>query len=322
MRVLSRTVAALIGLMLLVFAGAAFADDDGSNAAPAVVALEATNVGSTGALLRGEINPKGRATTYVFEYGTTTAYGLQTASASSVSSSWELVSARVDGLQPGTTYHYRLVATNSKATKLASDRTFTTLAASEDEDESLRPQLGTSVAVKPGRGEVRVRLPGTSSFVPLRYGSELPVGSVLDARRGAVALTAALPSGQTQTGHFGGGRLLIRQNRRGLVDLHLRGRFCSRSAGTRRTAQGSAVVHAARRARSGRRLWGRDRGGRFRTHGKHSHATVRGTRWLVEDRCDGTLTRVTAGSVVVRDTVRGKRVIVRAGERYLARPRR
>jgi ferric-dicitrate binding protein FerR (iron transport regulator) len=82
------------------------------------------------------------------------------------------------------------------------------------------------------------------------------------------------------------------------------------------------VVLAARRARSGRRLWGRDRGGRFRTHGKHSHATVRGTRWLVEDRCDGTLTRVTAGSVVVRDTVRGKRVIVRAGERYLARPRR
>src|SRR3712207_6890811 len=40
--------------------------------------------------------------------------------------------------------------------------------------------------------------------------------------------------------------------------------------------------------RSARRLWGRDKGGRFRTHGKNSHATVRGTRWLVEDRCDGT----------------------------------
>jgi hypothetical protein len=48
---------------------------------------------------------------------------------------------------------------------------------------------------------------------------------------------------------------------------------------------------------------------------------VRGTRWLVADTCKGTLTRVTAGSVVVRDTVRNKRLVLDAGERYLARPR-
>jgi hypothetical protein len=48
---------------------------------------------------------------------------------------------------------------------------------------------------------------------------------------------------------------------------------------------------------------------------------VRGTRWLTVDRCDGTLTRVTDGAVVVRDFARQRRVLVRAGEAYLAQPR-
>ena len=320
-----RLIAAQIGVILLVFAAAAFAQNgSGPNAKPDVVTLEAADVSTTGARLRAEVNPRGHPTTYFFEYGISTEYGLQTALAAADKSDWQLASTRIDGLALGTTYHYRLVATNSKGTTLGSDRSFTTLAPGDEtpdgDEPALRPQLATSVAVKPSRGEVRVRLPGTSSFAPLGSNSELPVGSELDARRGVVALTAALPSGRTQTGRFGGGRFLIRQNRRGLVDLHLRGSFCSRAA-ARRSAEGSAAAVAARR-RAGRRLWGRDRGGRFRTHGRNSHATVRGTRWLVADGCEGTLTRVTSGSVVVRDTVRRKRVIVRAGARYLARSRR
>ncbi|MGH2847489.1 MAG: hypothetical protein ACRDL0_15975, partial [Thermoleophilaceae bacterium] len=77
-----------------------------------------------------------------------------------------------------------------------------------------------------------------------------------------------------------------------------------------------------RRTRRVRRLWGRDDGGRFRTHGRNSHATVRGTTWVTVDRCDGTFTRVRDGSVRVRDLVRRRGVTVRAGEGYLARPRR
>ena len=46
---------------------------------------------------------------------------------------------------------------------------------------------------------------------------------------------------------------------------------------------------------------------------------MRGTRWVVSDRCDGTLTRVVRGSVTVRDRVHNKTVILRAGEQYLAR---
>jgi hypothetical protein len=47
-------------------------------------------------------------------------------------------------------------------------------------------------------------------------------------------------------------------------------------------------------------------------------ATVRGTSWYTEDRCDGTLTRVSQGSVSVRDLVNDRTVIVRAGHSYLA----
>ena len=69
------------------------------------------------------------------------------------------------------------------------------------------------------------------------------------------------------------------------------------------------------------RLWGNGKG-RFRTTGRHSAATVRGTIWLTEERCDGTLTRVTRGSVTVRDTTARRTVVVRAGRSYLARAQR
>ena len=70
-----------------------------------------------------------------------------------------------------------------------------------------------------------------------------------------------------------------------------------------------------------RRLWG-DGKGRFRTKGKHSAATVVGTKWLVEDRCTSTLTRVARGKVTVRDFVKKKTVLVKTGKKYVARARR
>ena len=69
-----------------------------------------------------------------------------------------------------------------------------------------------------------------------------------------------------------------------------------------------------------RRLWGRGKGS-FRTRGRRAVATVRGTTWIVSDRCEGTLTSVKEGVVAVRDLVRRKTVIVRGGKRYLARKR-
>jgi ferric-dicitrate binding protein FerR (iron transport regulator) len=71
-----------------------------------------------------------------------------------------------------------------------------------------------------------------------------------------------------------------------------------------------------------RRLWGRDRHGRFRTRGRNGQATVRGTRWLTEDRCDGTLFKVKKGAIDVRARGVHRVVRVRAGHRFLARARR
>jgi hypothetical protein len=59
--------------------------------------------------------------------------------------------------------------------------------------------------------------------------------------------------------------------------------------------------------------------GRFRTRGRFSATTVRGTEWDTIERCDGTLTRVHRGVVVVHDLRLGKDVTVRAGASYLAR---
>ena len=70
-----------------------------------------------------------------------------------------------------------------------------------------------------------------------------------------------------------------------------------------------------------RRLWGNAKG-RFRTRGKYASATVRGTIWLTEDRCDGTLVRVRSGRVEVNDLVAKRRVVVRGGQSYLAKARR
>jgi ferric-dicitrate binding protein FerR (iron transport regulator) len=69
------------------------------------------------------------------------------------------------------------------------------------------------------------------------------------------------------------------------------------------------------------KLWGNGKG-KFRTTGKYSSATVRGTIWLTQDECDGTLTKVTRGTVSVRDFKRKKTVTVKAGHSYLARAQR
>jgi hypothetical protein len=67
-----------------------------------------------------------------------------------------------------------------------------------------------------------------------------------------------------------------------------------------------------------RSLWSQGKG-RFRTKGRYASATVRGTKWQTTDQCDGTLTNVTEGSVLVRDLRLKKNVVVKAGGSYLAK---
>ena len=79
----------------------------------------------------------------------------------------------------------------------------------------------------------------------------------------------------------------------------------------------AAGARAARK--SVRELWGSGKG-RFRTRGRHAAATVRGTEWSIEDRCDATVVRVRSGVVDVEDFATGRTVAVRAGESHVATP--
>jgi len=96
-------------------------------------------------------------------------------------------------------------------------------------------------------------------------------------------------------------------------------RVFGRPSHDRLSAARAAATSKKKKRKPPRRLWGRDSKGNFRTRGGNSVATVRGTAWFVEDRCDGTLTRVSKGSVSVYDRGRHRTVLVRAGHSYLAR---
>jgi hypothetical protein len=178
------------------------------------------------------------------------------------------------------------------------------------------PALGESVVVAPSKGTVRVKAAGASGYVELQAGDAIPVGSILDTRDGTVALTTSVAGGGTQTGEFRGAVFQVGQSPhgKGMTDIVLRG---GPITGCGRTA------HAARRKkRTVRRLWAKDDGGRFRTHGRNSVATVRGTSWVTTETCAGTRTTVTRGAVAVRDLRRKRSVLVRAGHSYLARAKR
>ena len=192
------------------------------------------------------------------------------------------------------------------------------------------PVLGRSVNVTPVSGEVFVSVPAGSArasalvpgikgrtFVPLGQARQIPVGSILDTRKGTVRLASARDgAGAVQTGEFSKGVFEVSQSRRartkGLTDLVLKGSsFSACRAGRSRRAAAARSKRTVRRLRANAK-------GRFRTRGRYASATVRGTTWTLTDRCDGTLTSVSSGKVAVRDLRRRKTVVLKAGRRYLA----
>jgi hypothetical protein len=160
------------------------------------------------------------------------------------------------------------------------------------------PQQGASVNIEPTSGITFYRAPGQPRK-RLTAEIQVPVDTIVDATNGRMGVTST-----GGVADFFGGAFVIRQpKRRRQTQLWLAGpdpKACK-----------------ARTARVVRALWG-DGKGDFQTRGLYAAATVRGTRWLVQDRCDGTLTRVVRGIVAVRDFKRGRTVVLRAGQSYLA----
>jgi hypothetical protein len=94
---------------------------------PTVTTLNPTGVSPGAADLRGTVNPNGCATTYHFQYGTTTAYGSVTAARNAGSGTAAIVaSSSLPRLAQDTVYHFRIVATNSGGTTEGGDVSFQT----------------------------------------------------------------------------------------------------------------------------------------------------------------------------------------------------
>lgn len=175
------------------------------------------------------------------------------------------------------------------------------------------PTPGQNVNATPIAGNVLVKQAGTAQFVPLSQPSLVPVGSQFDATKGRVELTAARAGGITDTSQFYDGTFQVSQpTPTALAELRL-------VLGDFSVCSVPSFAAADKNKRRVRRLWGSGKG-KFRTRGRYSSATVRGTVWRTEDRCDGTLTQVREGSVTVRDIGRKKDIVVRAGKSYLAEP--
>ena len=96
--------------------------------APPVVTTGPTSaLQTTKATLTGQVTPNARATTFHFEFGPTDAYGSSTPDASAGNGFVPAAAeAAIEGLKPGTTTHYRLVATNADGTTTGADQTLTT----------------------------------------------------------------------------------------------------------------------------------------------------------------------------------------------------
>jgi uncharacterized repeat protein (TIGR01451 family) len=179
---------------------------------------------------------------------------------------------------------------------------------------------GTQLTVTAGPGPPSGTASGTVLVNGKKYtsGQPIPYGSIVDVTHGRLTL-------KTEAGTlivYGAGvsavfkLLKFKVNGKVIVELRLiQGDFpvCSRAL----------AVFERRKppAKTVRRLYARGKGA-FRTRGRYSSSTVRGTFWLTADRCDGTLTSVKQGKVQVLDFVKHKKVLVKAGQSYLAVPKR
>jgi hypothetical protein len=291
------------------------------------------DVTPTTAQVTAVVDPPGEVGSYHFEWGTDETYANKSDPiALGIEPGAREVGGTLTGLVPSTTYMVRVVVTGEGDLVFGPPTAFTTSAEPVGTTPDPTPpppdmepretpasepapsdaEQGEAVVVEAESGTVTVKQEGTDEFAELADGATVPVGSLVDATEGTVRLTSEAGD-DTQDVVVRDGKFEVRQSEdgSGITDLVLRGGnffSCRRaqSAGRRD------------RPRPRRSLWARDRGGKFRTRGLNSVATVRGTTWRTTDTCRGTTTSVIEGSVLVRELRTGRTAVVRKGQRYLA----
>ena len=290
------------------------------------------------------VNPEGLATTAHYEYGLDPKYSgggpiVYTDVTPTVSVGAGTAAAAFDqsasGLVPHALYHFRLVATSAAGTTTGPDQTFTTALLPNPS----APTLGQTENADPVSGLVLIKFPAGKGphvagvvkgkgFIPLTQARQVPVGSQIDARRGTLNLVVATTKKRhTNSARLSGGVFSLAQRKSGpskglstlaLLENAFSGAPSYSSCTTKKTGKSVLASIAKLSPKVLQTLSVSDNKGKFRTTGRYSAATERGTFWETEDRCDGTLTIVKRGTVNVDDFKTRKTIIVRAGHSFLA----
>jgi len=141
---------------------------------PVVTTNPATFVASFSAKLNASLNPHGLATSFHFQYGTTTSYGLTTAPQTQSGNTVRTVSAGISSLTAHTTYHFRIVASNSAGTRMGADRTFTTLTATGPPVAITNPATNVTASSAKLNGSLDPH--GLTTTVHFQYGTTISYG--------------------------------------------------------------------------------------------------------------------------------------------------
>jgi hypothetical protein len=183
-------------------------------------------------------------------------------------------------------------------------------------DTTIPPDIGQSIVVKPISGTVLGHPPDDPTFRRIVGAANLVSGWTFDVTKGRVSLTTASNSrGATQTTQaYEGFFTALQAAGNPVTDLVLRSGNFDAICGS----GGVDIARASASTKSVRHLWANGKG-KFRTKGRFAAASIRGTEWQTDDRCDGTLITVRTGAVAVFDIGLNKTVVVKAGSRYLAK---
>jgi len=170
------------------------------------------------------------------------------------------------------------------------------------------PTAGSTANLALASGTVSFTLPKSDDSVQLHGAAQVPIGTEVDTTDGVAKVTVARGPTLDTSDFYDGDFTVLQPGPRSLGELKLKGgNFLDCVSSFRALAKKKPL----------RRLWGSGKG-HFRTRGRYSSATVRGTKWLTEDLCDSTRITVVQGVVLVHDFVRNVDVSVPAGHSYQA----
>jgi hypothetical protein len=202
----------------------------------------------------------------------------------------------------------------------------------------LDPVTGERVVAKVLSGEVFIKLPPTrslkqlaplSGFVPLKGQAALPIGTIVDTRKGRMSLESTVDGrrigsgGRTQTAILSAGIFKIRQRQasprskaRIATDLALQSAPGAEASCVSTAASGPIKGRGRNTVRG---LTASTTKGLFRIVGAAGISTATNATWATKDRCDGTRTDVGKGTVRVLNRETDKTIKVKAGRSYLVK---